>query len=169
MTFLVAAAAIVLAIGMLRGLLGDRALPSLPALAAVGAAMLLTFHWLGNVDSSLEELHTKYDQFAPLNPRDALENTSTQVGIDSNFNAWAAGNMKRGETFAVLRPYGFGADRWLAYRLVPNTLARRREDADWLFFFRTPDPYAKHGLRPEDYARLSWGPDAGMLRRLRAG
>jgi hypothetical protein len=168
MTLVLAIAAIAVAAAMLRALLGGRAPASVPALAAVGAALLLTFQGLATLDGSIRAMNEKHDRFAPLSARDAFENAALSVGIDPAFSAWAASQVERGETFALLGSFRVGTEHWLAYRLAPNTLARDRRSADWLIFFETPDPYAKHGLRPEDYARLSWGPDAGMLRRIGA-
>jgi hypothetical protein len=165
MRFVVALVGIALAIGMLRALLRASPPPSMPALAAVGVALLLTFQAVANLEGSVSEMFRKYERFAPQRPSDALEAPSVRVGIDPPFTAWAAGNLRRGETFALLEPFPLGADHWLAYRLVPNTLARDRESADWLVFFNTPDPYATHRLRRTAYVRLSWGPDAGLLRR----
>lgn len=168
MTFVTAAAGIALAVVMLRGLLADRAAPSTRALAATGVALLLAFQAAGTFGASTGALDERHDRFASLTPREALDHPSAVLGLAKPFNAWAEEQLRRGETFALLEPFHFGVDRWLAYRLVPNTLARDRASADVLIFFETVDPYARHGLRRRDFERLSWGPDAGMLRRIRA-
>jgi len=167
-TFVAAIAGIVLAIAMLRGLFADRPAPSTRALAAIGVALLLTFQAVGSLEGSVRALDDRHERFAKLTPREALDHPSAIVGLAAPFNAWAKDHVRRGETFAVLEPFHFGVDRWLAYRLAPNTVARDRASADLLVFFETVDPFARHGLRRGDFERLSWGPDAGLLRRIRA-
>lgn len=168
MTVTVAAVAVALAIVVLRGLLAGRPQPSTAGLAAIAVVLLVTFQGLATLDRGVREIDEKYDRFAPLSAGEARDGAGLKVGIDPPFNAWAASWLKRGETFAVLTPFPVGTEGWLAYRLAPNTVARDRRSADWLIFFRTPDPYAAHRLSPQDYARVSWGPDAGMLRRIGA-
>ncbi|HEV2815050.1 MAG TPA: hypothetical protein VGW10_17470 [Solirubrobacteraceae bacterium] len=175
MTFLITLVLSLLGIGLaaavLRATLADGRTPSWNRVVVVAAVALVAATGLPNAGATLGTVQDRIDRWGPVPP----EETRGQAlggggGVDPAFIDFAKPHLLRGDTFFVSRNAGAETQMWLNYRFAPNLAEDRLEDADWLVYWREPDPFKTHRVSLDDVVtHLKWGPDVGLIRIRREG
>lgn len=167
MTFLIALAlallGIALAAAVLRAALARGPL-SWPRTVAVAAVALVGATGLANAGDSFRKLKDRREQWAPIKPEDTVDRAGG-AGVDPAFTAFAKPHFLRGDTFFLSRNAPGETRLWLNYRFAPTLAVGRKEDADWIIYWREPDPFRTHGIPLDQVVtHLKWGPDVGLIR-----
>lgn len=138
-----------------------------PRLTAVFVVALLVSTGLVSAGDGYRKMREKREKWAPMREQDAVE--APGLGVDPPFVRFAKPHLLRGDTFFVSRNASAGERLWLNYRFAPNLAEDKLADADWLVYWREPDPFKTHRVRLEDVVtHLKWGPDVGLIRIRRA-
>lgn len=137
---------------------------------ALGVVAVLAATGLDRAAATYELLKDRRAHWAPVSEQDALENNAEGNGVDPEFTQFARERMLRGETFYLPRSVPNHTKLWLAYRLAPNLMEDRPDEADWIIYWAMPDPLRDLGLSPEEVDQHhQWSPDVGMLKVRREG
>ena len=166
LTFALAVLGVVLAGGVLRFALSwGGGAPSWGRALAVGVAAIVVASGLVNAGDTYRKLRDRRAQYAPLPDRDALEINSVGAGVDPAFTRFAKDRLLRGETFYLTRNTKNETKLWLAYRLAPNLLEDKPQEADWIIYWQNPNALRDLAIAPDDVDRHEqWSPDTGMVK-----
>ena len=136
------------------------------AAVAIAVAGLVVASGLVNAGDSYQRLRDRRAQWEPLTEAEALDNPSAPVaGVDPEFSKFAKSHLLRGQTFYLTRSASDTTRLWLGYRLAPNIMEDRIEEADWIVYWQKPDAVRELGLsRREIEAHLQFTAEAGMIK-----
>lgn len=165
-TFALGLLGVVLAAALLRVSLlrGDRPRSWRGGLAVVVVAVLAASSLL-NAGDAFRKLEDRRHRWAPASEQDALDSNETGDLVDRAFTRFIEERLLPGETFYFSPPTNNEPKLWLTYRLAPNMLEDRPEEADWIIYWREPDVLRALGIAPEEVVRHDqWSEDSGMLR-----
>ena len=165
-TFALGLLGIVLALALVRVALlrGERPRSWRGALAVVVVAVLAASSLL-NAGDAFRTLEDRRDRWAPVSEEDALDSNETGDIVDRDFTRFIEERLLPGETFFFSPPTDNEPKLWLTYRLAPNMLEDRPEEADWIIYWRQPDVLRAVGVAPGEVVRHDrWSKDSGMLR-----
>jgi hypothetical protein len=171
LTFALGLLGIVFAAAVLRVTLArDGRAPSWSRSIAVGVIAVLAASGLFNAGDTYRKLTDRRDHWAPVSEQDALENNSVGNHVDPKLTRFLKERLLRGETFYLTRNTPNETKLWLAYRLAPNLMEDRPDEADWIIYWQMPDAQRALGIAPEQVDRHEqWSPDVGMVKVRREG
>ena len=165
-TFALGLLGVVLAGALLRVTLvrGDRP-RSWRAVAAVVVVAGVAASGLLNAGDGFRELEDRRDRWAPVSEQEALDSNEAGDLVDRDFTRFVEERLLPGETFYFSPVSDNEPKLWLIYRLAPNLLEDRPEEADWIIYWRQPDVLRVLAVAPEEVVRHDrWSEDSGMLR-----